>query len=69
MPAGMHGPHSLTRIRMGHLDADVVIDCFRLMDKVRRDLMYRRRWRLHDQPGVLSIGGYNQQVDLPGGNG
>ena len=55
-----------SRVRLGHLDADVVIDCFRLMDKVRRDLMYRRRWRLHDQPGVLSITGYNQQVDLPG---
>ena len=25
-----------SRIRMGHLDADVVIDCFRLMDKVRQ---------------------------------
>ena len=55
-----------SRVRMGHLDADVVIDCFRLMDKVRRDLMYRRRWRLHDQPGMLTVSGYNQEVDLPG---
>ena len=55
-----------SRIRPGYLDAEVVIDCFRLMDKVRRDLMYRRRWRLNDQPGLLTIQGYAQEVDLPG---
>lgn len=55
-----------SRIRDGHLDANVVIDCFRLMDRVRRDLMYRRRWRLDPDPGRLRISGYAQQVDLPG---
>ena len=55
-----------SRVRMGHLDAEVAIDCFRLMDKVRRELMYRRRWRLNDQPGVLTIKDYGQQIDLPG---
>lgn len=55
-----------SRIREGHLDPNVVIDCFRLMDLVRRDLMYRRRWRLDPEPGRLRISGYAQQVDLPG---
>lgn len=55
-----------SRVRSGHMDPKVAIDCFRLMDLVRRDLMYRRRWRLDVQPGALSISGYAQQVDLPG---
>ncbi len=55
-----------SRIREGYLDANVVIDCFRLMDLVRRDLMYRRRWRLDPEPGRLRISGYAQQIDLPG---
>ena len=55
-----------SRIRDGKLDANVVIDCFRMMDKVRRDLMYRRRWRLDPEPGRLTISGYNQNVSLPG---
>jgi len=55
-----------SRVRSGHMDPKVAIDCFRLMDLVRRDLMYRRRWRLDVQPGILTISGYAQQVDLPG---
>ena len=55
-----------SRIRMGHLHSKVVIDCFRLMDKVRRDLMFRRRWRLDDEPGRLTVSGYAQALDLPG---
>ena len=55
-----------SRVKSGHMDAKVAIDCFRLMDMVRRDLMYRRRWRLDVQPGALRISGYAQQVDLPG---
>ena len=54
-----------SRITMGHLDPKVVIDCFRLMDKVRRDLMFRRRWRLNPEPGRLTISGAAQEVDLP----
>ncbi len=55
-----------SRIRSGHLDANVAIDCFRVMDRVRRDLMFRRRWRLDPEPGRLTISGYGQQMDLPG---
>jgi len=55
-----------SRIQAGHLDAKVVVDCFRLMDLVRRDLMYRRRWRLDLEPGRLKVSGYAQQLDLPG---
>ena len=55
-----------SRIKLGHLDPNVVIDCFRVMDRVRRDLMFRRRWRLDPEPGRLTISGYAQQVDLPG---
>ena len=55
-----------SRIRDGKLDANVVIDCFRMMDKVRRDLMYRRRWRLDPEPGRLTISGYKQNLSLPG---
>jgi hypothetical protein len=55
-----------SRIKLGHLDPNVVIDCFRVMDRVRRDLMFRRRWRLDPEPGRLKISGYGQQVDLPG---
>lgn len=54
-----------SRIREGKLDPNVVIDCFRVMDKVRRDLMYRRRWRLDPEPGRLTISGYNQNIGLP----
>ena len=35
------------------------------MDRVRRDLMFRRRWRLDLDPGRLTVSGYAQQVDLP----
>ena len=52
--------------KSGHLDANVVVDCFRLMDLVRRDLMFRRRWRLDFEPGRLTVSGYAQQLDLPG---
>ena len=54
-----------SRIRSGRLDANVVVDCFRVMDRVRRDLMFRRRWRLDLDPGRLTVSGYAQQVDLP----
>ena len=54
-----------SRIKAGHLDANVVIDCFRIMDRVRRDLMFRRRWRLDPEPGRLTVSGYAQQIDLP----
>ena len=55
-----------SRIAAGKLSAEVVDDCFRLMDAVRTKALHRRNGGLKTQPCNLEIHGYNQDLHLRG---
>ena len=55
-----------SRIAAGKLSAEVVDDCFRLMDAVRTKALHRRNGSLKTQPCNLEIHGYNQDLHLRG---
>ena len=55
-----------SRIAAGKLSAEVVDDCFRLMDAVRTKALHRRKQCLNTDPCNLEIHGYNQEIHLRG---
>ena len=55
-----------SRIDAGKLSAEVVDDCFRLMDAVRTKALHRGNGGLRTQPCNLEIHGYNQDLHLRG---
>lgn len=54
------------RIKSGHLNIEVVKDCFRLMERTRADLLYVRQFPWTEEPARIRIEGMLQHIDLVG---